>query len=281
MTGPNQYVAYPFLGVIGWLNEHGSGRVFASELGSQYLIASEANVIPVAIPTVISDYYVSDLATRLEALHNILGYSIPLAVATSVEYNVSYIVSARPQPYYSITGSDYVTPLFPSQTCFRGSDASFDFDGDGAPEVFDEYLANNTNYYVLRNPNLQPSITMNHLFNTKTSGPVLVYVNNTLVQTLTGTVRGSWISDTIQLPSNLVGNTETVKVENLDPLNNWYLQTISILPTQSCSIPTPLFPRETVFLFSRTPFNVSNYTVLAYGVSSLLGPMMPRPILKV
>ena len=281
MTGPSQYLAYPFLGVTGWLNAHGSGRVFASELDSQYLIASEANVIPVAIPSVISDYYVSDLATRLNALQNILGYSIPLAVATSVEYNVTYIVSARPQPYYSITGSNYVTPLFPSQTCFHGSDASFDFDGDGVPEVFDQYLANNTNYYIIRNPTLQPSITMSYLFNPKTSGPVMVYVNNTLVQTLTGTIRGTWISDTIQLPKNLVGNIETVKVENRDLSNDWYLQTISILPTQFCPIPAPLFPRETVFLFSKTPFSASNYSQLAASTSAFLAPIMPRSSVKV
>lgn len=252
LSGPNADLETPYLGVVDWMNAHGSGAVFASDLGSQFFIASEANVLPIAIPPVITDYYVSDLSARLQGLNAIFGNSIQNSIVALSQYNVSYIVSTNSQPYNSITGSAYVTPVYPVQPCFTGTGTSYDFVGDGLAQIFDLYNSNTTNYYLLSNPGRLSNFTMTYLFNPKTGGPVGIYVNGTLVQTLTGINRGTWISSTIQVPSPLVSEVEEIKIVNLDPANQWYLQTINMGSNATCPTPSNSFPRATIFLVNRT-----------------------------
>src|SRR6266550_2624436 len=182
----NANIEVPNYGVIDWMNVHASGAVFASDMGSQFLIASEANVIPIAIPPAIADYYVSDLGARLQGLKAIFGDSIQASAAALLQYNVSYIISTYSQPSDSITGSPYVTPVYPVQPCFSGGGTRYDFEATGVPQIFYLYSGNTTNYYLLSNLGRELSLTITYLFNPRTSGLVEIYVNNTLVKTLTG-----------------------------------------------------------------------------------------------
>ncbi len=252
LGGPNANIEVPNYGVIDWMNVHASGAVFASDMGSQFLIASEANVIPIAIPPAIADYYVSDLGARLQGLKAIFGDSIQASAAALLQYNVSYIISTYSQPSDSITGSPYVTPVYPVQPCFSGGGTRYDFEATGVPQIFDLYSGNTTNYYLLSNLGRELSLTITYLFNPRTSGLVEIYVNNTLVKTLTGISRGIWITSTIQIPSSLVSQLELVKIVNMDPANEWYLQTISMGAGSQCPFSPSMIPRETIFLVNRT-----------------------------
>ena len=295
LGGPNANIEVQNFGVIDWMNAHASGAVFASDMGSQFFIASEANVIPIAIPPVIADYYVSDLSARLQALNTIFGDSIEASGAALLQYNVSYIVSTYSQPYNSITGSTYVTPVYPVQPCFSGGGTQYDFEATGVPQIFDLYSGNTTNYYLLSNLGRVPSLTITYLFNPRTSGPVQIYVNNTLVQTLTGVSRGIWITSTIQIPSSLVSQVEQVKIVNMDPANEWYLQTITTSAGSQCPFAPSMIPRETIFLVNRTalhsfmpvsPLNLpisenhpQNYTTnlnLSTGIHKIRGKAQPK-----
>jgi hypothetical protein len=221
--------------VVGWMNANKVNSLVASDTFGEILIPSETSALPVAIPPTIADYYISGLDSRASDLSAVFGYCLACSLGVINGLNIPYIVTTGPHSIGTIFGTDYIYPVFPQQSCFQGSGPSYDFIGDGIPQTFDQYPPLTTMSYILTNPKLSPGITIDYLFNQNDSGPVQVYVNDTLVKILAHAEPKIWINDEINLPSNVVSSVEDVRIVNLNATNYFYLQYIGVGSIQGCS----------------------------------------------
>lgn len=278
--------ASPYAPVIDWFNAHGDGAVVVSPNSNVlFEISSMSDILPLSIPSIVSDYYVSDLSARQQAIQTIFGNSLQNSLQTIQEYNVTYLLTEYPQPINSIFNSPYFSPVFPVQSCYQGSSASYDFDGDGIAESFDKFVGQTYQVYLLNNTRSSNQLSLTYMFNPKTYGPVQIFVNGTLVQQLTGSERGVWQSVHIDIPNSLIGSVEYVRILNNDPANEWYLQDIGIGSSPGCSQASTEFRIFSVVPISSTSLgtqhttsidntNASNYDTLVWNGENMITTML-------
>jgi hypothetical protein len=234
---------------IDWLMENAEGAVVVTSPATAFLIASLTNVSVIAIPDVMADYYIENLDQRTNDLKTVFSTTLDKSLQILSKYHVKYVyISKEAESWfksynldpYQLLNTPYFKPVFPLKTYIKENSDSYDFNGDGVPEIFRALLWEGTNknsrLYILYNPDLLTTLTLRCLFHKKgTYGPIRISVNNVPVAVITASEqeRGQWLSYQIKIPKEVVNEVNKVLIENLDPLNAFYLDYIGFGPVPS------------------------------------------------
>jgi hypothetical protein len=227
---------------IQWLREHALNAVIVTSPNTGFLISSLADVYAIAIPQVMADYYIGNLEQRINDLKAIFGTGLNSSLQILDNYHVEYIYIGKEAGTwlgsyslnpYQLLDTPYFKPLFQLKSFIKETADAYDFDGDGVPETFQTFLWNGTNknskLYSLTDPNSSTTLTLRCLFHKKgTYGPINIFVNGVNVTQIVASEqeRGQWLIYKIEVPKEILREENKVYVENLDPLNTFYLDYI-------------------------------------------------------
>ncbi|RLI42164.1 hypothetical protein DRO69_10700 [Candidatus Bathyarchaeota archaeon] len=231
-------------GGLFWLKENAGGTVVATSPVLGLILPAMSDVQVISVPVEMSDYYVRDLPQRIIDSNEIFSGTDLLAILNLLaKYNVQYLYIGKDvdadytkNPYF-LLGSKYAEPVFPLKRYVKETINWYDFDHDGVMETFRilQWRSQPRNYvvYPLLNDNNYTTLYVRSLFHPAgTEGPVNIFVNGIFVDSLTASEseRGFWRVDKIEVNPWIIKKVNKIRIENMDPANNWYLDWMGFGP---------------------------------------------------